>query len=110
MWGQPPGPPHHQMGHQHPSGPPTKMINPSSMNQWSGPPQKEMMPGGGKPTGWEEPSPPTQRRSVQNYDDGTSLWGNPGPNQRTMPGTKVSHWKDLPVPNIARGGLFPFLD
>ncbi|XP_043482810.1 trinucleotide repeat-containing gene 6B protein isoform X3 [Leptopilina heterotoma] len=104
MWGQPPGPPHHQMGHQHPSGPPTKMINPSSMNQWSGPPQKEMMPGG-KPSGWEEPSPPTQRRSVQNYDDGTSLWGNPGPNQRTMPGTKVSHWKDLPVPNIARGAM-----
>lgn len=27
--------------------------------------------------GWEEPSPPTQRRNVPNYDDGTSLWGNP---------------------------------
>lgn len=28
-------------------------------------------------TGWEEPSPPTQRRTMPNYDDGTSLWGNP---------------------------------
>lgn len=32
---------------------------------------------GGKPTGWEEPSPPSQRRNMPNYDDGTSLWGNP---------------------------------
>lgn len=28
-----------------------------------------------KPSGWEEPSPPTQRRNIPNYDDGTSLWG-----------------------------------
>lgn len=28
-------------------------------------------------SGWEEPSPPTQRRNMPNYDDGTSLWGNP---------------------------------
>ncbi|XP_047367762.1 trinucleotide repeat-containing gene 6C protein isoform X4 [Vespa velutina] len=103
MWGQPPGPPHHQMGHQHPSGPPTKMLNPSNMNQWAAPPPKDMMPG--KPSGWEEPSPPTQRRNVPNYDDGTSLWGNPAANQRTMPASKVSHWKDLPTPNIARGGM-----
>lgn len=37
--------------------------------------------GGGGPGngagGWEEPSPPSQRRNVPNYDDGTSLWGNP---------------------------------
>lgn len=26
------------------------------------------------PSGWEEPSPPTQRRNIPNYDDGTSLW------------------------------------
>ncbi|XP_012255062.2 protein Gawky isoform X3 [Athalia rosae] len=104
MWGQPPGPPHHQMGgHQHPSGPPAKMVNASSMNQWAAPPPKEMMPG--KPSGWEEPSPPTQRRNVPNYDDGTSLWGNPAPNPRAMPGSKVSHWKDLPTPNLGRGGM-----
>ncbi|XP_015177022.1 PREDICTED: trinucleotide repeat-containing gene 6C protein isoform X2 [Polistes dominula] len=103
MWGQPPGPPHHQMSHQHPSGPPTKMLNPTNMNQWAAPPPKDMMPG--KPSGWEEPSPPTQRRNVTNYDDGTSLWGNPAANQRTMPATKVSHWKDLPTPNIGRGGM-----
>ncbi|EZA61318.1 trinucleotide repeat-containing gene 6C protein isoform X2 [Ooceraea biroi] len=103
MWNQPPGPPHHQMGHQHPSGPPAKMLNPSNMNQWAAPPPKDIMPG--KPSGWEEPSPPTQRRNVPNYDDGTSLWGNPGANQRAMPGSKVSHWKDLPTPNLARGGM-----
>lgn len=102
MWSQPPGPPHHQMGHQHPSGPPAKMLNPSNMNQWAAQPPKEIMPG--KPSGWEEPSPPTQRRNVPNYDDGTSLWGNPAANQRAMPGSKVSHWKDIPAPNLARGG------
>lgn len=103
MWGQPPGPPHHQMGHQHPSGPPTKMLNPSNINQWAAPPPKDIMPG--KPSGWEEPSPPTQRRNVPNYDDGTSLWGNPAANQRTIPASKVSHWKDLPTPNLGRGGM-----
>ena len=30
---------------------------------------------------WEEPSPPTQRRNMPNYDDGTSLWGNPNGQQ-----------------------------
>ncbi|XP_032691719.1 trinucleotide repeat-containing gene 6C protein isoform X3 [Odontomachus brunneus] len=103
MWNQPPGPPHHQMGHQHPSGPPAKMLNPSNMNQWAAPPPKDIMPG--KPSGWEEPSPPTQRRNVPNYDDGTSLWGNPAANQRALQTSKVSHWKDLPAPNLARGGM-----
>ncbi|XP_023288422.1 trinucleotide repeat-containing gene 6C protein isoform X2 [Orussus abietinus] len=103
MWGQPPGPPHHQMGHQHPSGPPAKMLNQSSMNQWAAPPPKDMMPG--KPSGWEEPSPPTQRRNVPNYDDGTSLWANPAANPRAIPSTKVSHWKDLPTSNLGRGGM-----
>ncbi|XP_046413280.1 trinucleotide repeat-containing gene 6C protein-like isoform X3 [Neodiprion fabricii] len=103
MWGQPPGPQHHQMSHQHPTGPPAKMVNPSGINQWVAPPPKEMMPG--KPSGWEEPSPPTQRRNVPNYDDGTSLWGNPAPNPRPMPGGKVSHWKELPTPNMGRGGM-----
>lgn len=42
---------------------------------------------GNSTTGWEEPSPPSQRRNtiVPNYDDGTSLWGNPQQGQR-MPG------------------------
>lgn len=46
-------------------------------------------PGNGN-TGWEEPSPPSQRRNtiVQNYDDGTSLWGNPQQGQR-MAGTSM---------------------
>lgn len=41
----------------------------------------------GKPSGsgWDDVSPPTQRRAVPNipgYDDGTSLWGNPMPGQQ----------------------------
>ncbi|KAH1016898.1 hypothetical protein HUJ04_008053, partial [Dendroctonus ponderosae] len=37
----------------------------------------KMPVGPGNTAGWEEPSPPTQRRAMSNYDDGTSLWGNP---------------------------------
>ncbi|XP_023237816.1 protein Gawky-like isoform X5 [Centruroides sculpturatus] len=44
-----------------------------------------------QPSGWEEPSPPTSRRPLPNYDDGTSLWGNPKSQGR------VSHWKDMPA-------------
>lgn len=108
LWAQQSGPPHHQMSHQqHPAGPPTKMINPSGMNQWAAaPPPKDMIPP--KPSGWEEPSPPPVRRNVPNYDDGTSLWGNPGSNQRAIPASKVSHWKDIPAPNIARTGKLKF--
>ena len=49
------------------------------MNQWAPPPPKDLglTGGGSKPSGWEEPSPPVQRRNIPNYDDGTSLWGNP---------------------------------
>jgi hypothetical protein len=54
-----------------------------SLGQWAGPPHKEAMnmkpnvPGAG---GWDEPSPPAQRRNLPpNYDDGTSLWGNKPP-------------------------------
>lgn len=48
------------------------------VNQWGGgggPPMKEMGGLGSKTTGWEEPSPPAQRRNMPNFDDGTSLWG-----------------------------------
>jgi hypothetical protein len=65
-----------------------------------------MMPG--KPSGWEEPSPPTQRRNMPNYDDGTSLWANPVTNQRAMQSSKVTHWKDVPTQNLGRGGIFLF--
>lgn len=40
-------------------------------------------PSGG--SGWDDVSPPTQRRpvpNIPNYDDGTSLWGNPLPSQQ----------------------------
>lgn len=36
-------------------------------------------------SGWDDVSPPTQRRpvpNIPNYDDGTSLWGNPINNQQ----------------------------
>lgn len=55
MWPQ--QPPHHM--------PPTKP------GAWPGGPP----PGKDKGNGWEEPSPPQQRRNIPNYDDGTSLWG-----------------------------------
>lgn len=43
------------------------------------------LPGAGtKPSGWEEPSPPAQRRNIPNYDDGTSLWGNPSQQQNRI--------------------------
>lgn len=81
MWGAPPQqPPHHHVPHHQQAQPPNKMVAPNApgVNQWPGPPPKDMgMPVGGvaKPTGWEEPSPPAQRRNIPNYDDGTSLWG-----------------------------------
>lgn len=60
---------------------------------------------GGKPTGWEEPSPPAQRRNIPNYDDGTSLWGAAQQQRNAMTGQpKVSHWKEMPTPSgIGRG-------
>ncbi|XP_017467551.1 PREDICTED: protein Gawky isoform X3 [Rhagoletis zephyria] len=48
----------------------------------------------GKVTGWEEPSPPPQRRNIPNYDDGTSLWGQ----QSRVSGGGSSHWKDISDP------------
>ncbi|XP_044759265.1 protein Gawky isoform X3 [Coccinella septempunctata] len=53
--------------------------------------------GPGSTAGWEEPSPPSQRRNMPNYDDGTSLWGNP---------QQGSHWKDMPTgAAMGRGGV-----
>ncbi|XP_017786901.1 PREDICTED: protein Gawky isoform X2 [Nicrophorus vespilloides] len=52
-------------------------------------------PGNGG-AGWEEPSPPSQRRNMPNYDDGTSLWGNP---------QQGSHWKDLPTGGGGAGNM-----
>ncbi|XP_059609723.1 protein Gawky isoform X2 [Phlebotomus argentipes] len=53
-------------------------------------PPKDMTLSTVKPSGWEEPSPPAQRRAVGNFDDGTSLWGQQGATR--LPG--VSHWKE----------------
>lgn len=78
MWGGPPQqPPHHHIPHHQQAQPPNKMVAPNApgVNQWPGPPPKDMSMPVVKPTGWEEPSPPAQRRNIPNYDDGTSLWG-----------------------------------
>ncbi|XP_071444399.1 protein Gawky isoform X1 [Hetaerina americana] len=72
-------------------------------SQWAGPPPPQ--PKDMKSTGWEEPSPPTQRRTIPNYDDGTSLWGNPTQQPGKGETRKVSHWKEMPTPNMGRGGM-----
>lgn len=87
-------------------------------SQWGAPPQsvvgppKDMVgsmapkpPGGG--TGWEEPSPPPQRRNIPNYDDGTSLWGQQSrvPGGVGVGGGGGSHWKDISDPLNPRNHL-----
>lgn len=52
-------------------------------------------------SGWEESSTSTQCHSASNFDDGTSVWGNP---QRQV---KASNWKEMPLakPLNGMGGL-----
>lgn len=69
-----------------------------------------------KPSGWEEPSPPVQRRNLPNFDDGTSLWGGQGTasgaaggGSGRLPsagsGVGLAHWKDPSGVNMSgRGG------
>ncbi|KAK6623834.1 hypothetical protein RUM44_010690 [Polyplax serrata] len=97
--------------------PPNKMgpsVPPGGANQWPGgnlPKDLTNMPGNPpKPTGWEEPSPPTQKRNIPNYDDGTSLWGQQQTRtgmqpQGTAPNKNLSHWKDLPAGSMGRGNM-----
>ncbi|XP_076331671.1 protein Gawky-like isoform X2 [Tachypleus tridentatus] len=70
----------------------------SSTNSWS----SEIMPKRHiLSSGWQEPSPPTNRRQIgiTNYDDGTSIWGNP------QQQGKVCYWKDMPnMKPISSGG------
>ncbi|CAG7822859.1 unnamed protein product [Allacma fusca] len=104
MWGKPPQQP-----------------PPQPQNQWGGGPPGHIGPGnhGGhigmkdKPssTGWDE-SPPTQRRAVPNipnYDDGTSLWGNPIPNQPQQPPPPPQQQSRMPpnrgMPNKMESGV-----
>ena len=97
-----PGAPHQGPPHSGPHGVPHNLphqAGPHGGLGHGGPPQwgsgpKELKGGAG--TGWEEPSPPSQRR-----DDGTAVWGNPQQQQGN-----VSRWKDMPNPNMMgpRGG------
>ncbi|SPP88999.1 blast:Protein Gawky [Drosophila guanche] len=71
-------------------------------NQWG--PTQTVGVGGSvtkdKISGWEEPSPPPQRRNIPNYDDGTSLWGQ----QTRVTGGGGGHWKDM-TDSIGRNHL-----
>ncbi|XP_055714546.1 protein Gawky isoform X2 [Phlebotomus papatasi] len=105
MWGQ-----HHAMAAAaaaaHGQIPLNKIVSQNQGGQWGGAtasvaPPKDLPPSMGKPSGWEEPSPPAQRRAVGNFDDGTSLWGQQSGSSR-LPG--VSHWKDGPDSGGRGGG------
>ncbi|KAM7341442.1 trinucleotide repeat containing adaptor protein gawky isoform 2-T2 [Cochliomyia hominivorax] len=85
-------------------------------SQWGAPPQsvvgapKDMVSTmAPKPpvtgSGWEEPSPPPQRRNIPNYDDGTSLWGQQARVPGGVGGGGGSHWKDISDPLNSRSHL-----
>ncbi|KAJ6641976.1 Protein Gawky [Pseudolycoriella hygida] len=109
MWGQ-----HHNLTHgsQMPLNKmgvgPAAAASGSAAGQWGGAsqvPGPKDLSAMNKPTGWEEPSPPAQRRSMPNFDDGTSLWGQQQPQQSQQPpsqqqqrGQPNAHWKDLSDP------------
>ncbi|CAM1318662.1 Uncharacterised protein g6992 [Pycnogonum litorale] len=79
---------------------------PSVPSSWQGGPPPTARPlskdnsiVGHNNAGWQEPSPPPQRRSApQSSDDGTAVWGNPGRQG------KVCHWKEMPS---TKGGSQP---
>lgn len=84
--------------------------------QWGAPPQSVVgtpkdMVGSMAPkppvsaSGWEEPSPPPQRRNIPNYDDGTSLWGQQSRVPGGVGGGGGSHWKDISDPLNPRNHL-----
>ncbi|BES99135.1 Trinucleotide repeat containing 6C [Nesidiocoris tenuis] len=106
MWTAPG--PHLHMPHHHAKLP--NQPNHPGVNQWAsgGGPQLKELPSVPKPNnGWEEPSPPVQRRNMPNYDDGTSLWGSQQHARPAMQGqNKVSHWKEMPT-NSAMGRGIP---
>lgn len=54
-------------------------------------------------SGWEDASPPPQRRNIPNYDDGTSLWGQQSRAPAGVGGG--SHWKDISDPLNPRNHL-----
>lgn len=96
MWGQQ----HHGLP-QHGQIPINKMVAPGpnggSASQWGGATLPKDIPLS-KPSGWEEPSPPAQRRP---FDDGTSLWNQRQPPQQPtrVPGGNQGgggQWKEAP--------------
>ena len=83
-------------------------MGPGAPTHWPGPQNKAIPQWGGnvppkemvKPSGWDEHSPPAQKRPVHNYDDGTAVWGNP-----QSSGPAVCRWKDMPNPNVPGRGM-----
>ncbi|KAH8309909.1 hypothetical protein KR059_003557 [Drosophila kikkawai] len=82
-------------------GPGTNSVSSNIATQWGPPTQgvgvvKDISK---QISGWEEPSPPPQRRSIPNYDDGTSLWGQQQQQQGRVVTAAASgvggHWKDM---------------
>lgn len=65
MWGQIPQLQQHQTQNQ---------LKVQNTGQWTTAPEKPTVKPPTIGSGWEEPSPPPQRRNIPNYDDGTSLW------------------------------------
>lgn len=89
-----------------------KMVIPgasASNEQWGSNAQlnnqpKDLQISQSKLSGWEEPSPPTQRRNIPNFDDGTSLWGQQQQNQQ--PQSQQANQPQPPVPiQQNRGGI-----
>ncbi|XP_076337193.1 protein Gawky-like isoform X3 [Tachypleus tridentatus] len=78
-------------------GPSANKSSGPSISNWtsSNAPKKDILS-----SGWQEPSPPTNRRQtgMTNYDDGTSVWGKPHRQG------KVCHWKDMPNMKTMNGG------
>lgn len=117
---QPPAPPttqqNPQQNQQHSQIGVSKMVGPNStsgaVGQWApstiNSQGKDMPIQTHKSSGWEEPSPPTQRRNMPNFDDGTSLWGQQqqqpqvvSMQQTRVPHASGSHWKE----EMTRTGL-----
>lgn len=108
-WGEVRPPQRMAMSGIGPSVPENMGMAPTAPSHWPGPQNKPAPQWGGnvpskemKPSGWDEHSPPAQKRQVPQYDDGTAVWGNPSQIQQPG-GNVVCRWKDMPNPNVAGG-------
>lgn len=101
MWGQ-----HHGLGQHGQMGlnkmPGAPGGNGGNGGQWGGGASLPKDIPVAKQSGWDEPSPPNQRRP---FEDGTTLWGQRQPSQQQprLPGAGGGQWKDPADPrNLLR--------